>query len=269
MGSDSAASTGPPQPEAAAAASDAAAAAAAAAPDSAEQPSTSQPSDNPGDSNPMLQTSLTRRFRGRYQPLQMPSFETMMQEDMMNNCGVKSVIAGVMGGLLGVAFGVFTASLDTQVRARAGMHAAAAGTWCRCVQGELRGSRMAWAPAGCAARRAIAAAHTRRCARRRRAQGIDAAPLGETKPTRVVLRETWQLMKEKSRSYSKGFAGMGFLYSGTECLIEKYRAKHDKWNTTLAGCATGGLMAAPGAEGGAAAATRGSRPRACACMARR
>jgi len=77
-------------------------------------------------------------------------------------------------------------------------------------------------------------------------QGIDAAPLGEVKPTRVVLKETWILMKEKSKSYAKGFAGMGFLYSGTECLIEKYRAKHDKWNATLAGCATGGIMAAPG-----------------------
>lgn len=77
-------------------------------------------------------------------------------------------------------------------------------------------------------------------------QGIDAAPMGETKPTRVVLRETWQLMKEKSRSYAKGFAGMGFLYSGTECMIERYRAKHDAVNATLAGCATGGLMAAPG-----------------------
>jgi hypothetical protein len=54
-------------------------------------------------------------------------------------------------------------------------------------------------------------------------------------------------MKEKSRSYAKGFAGMGFLYSGTECMIERYRAKHDSLNATLAGCATGGLMAAPGA----------------------
>lgn len=78
-------------------------------------------------------------------------------------------------------------------------------------------------------------------------QGIDAAPMGVTKPTRVVLRETWVLMKEKSRSYAKGFAGMGFLYSGTECMIERYRAKHDATNATLAGCATGGLMAAPGA----------------------
>jgi hypothetical protein len=83
------------------------------APDMSE-PSTSAPA-NPGDDNPMLQTSLTRRFKGRFQPMQMPNYETMMQEDMMNNCGVKSVIAGVMGGLLGVAFGVFTASLDTQV----------------------------------------------------------------------------------------------------------------------------------------------------------
>lgn len=77
-------------------------------------------------------------------------------------------------------------------------------------------------------------------------QGIDAAPMGETKPTRVVLKETWVLMKEKSKSYAKGFAGMGFLYSGTECMIERYRAKHDAMNATLAGCATGGLMAAPG-----------------------
>lgn len=63
----------------------------------------------------MLQTSLTKRFKGKFQPLQMPTYESMMQEDFMNNCAVRSCIAGGMGGLLGVAFGVFTASLDTQV----------------------------------------------------------------------------------------------------------------------------------------------------------
>jgi len=39
---------------------------------------------------------------------------------------------------------------------------------------------------------------------------------------------------------------MGLVYSGCECLIEKHRAKHDIWNAPLAGCAAGGIMAAPG-----------------------
>lgn len=49
------------------------------------------------------------------------------------------------------------------------------------------------------------------------------------------------------RSYAKGFATFGALYSFNECLIEKYRAKHDKWNPALAGCATGAMMAYGGA----------------------
>jgi len=48
-----------------------------------------------------------------HKPLKLPSQEEMMQEDIMNNCAVKSVISGIMGGLLGVAFGIFTASMDT------------------------------------------------------------------------------------------------------------------------------------------------------------
>lgn len=51
--------------------------------------------------------------------MQMPTYESMMQEDFMNNCAVRSTIAGGMGGMLGVAFGIFTASLDTQVRCTA------------------------------------------------------------------------------------------------------------------------------------------------------
>lgn len=75
-----------------------------------------QDAEDDGNINPMLQTALTKRFRGKFEPLAMPTYETMMQEDFMNNCAVRSTIAGGMGGLLGVAFGVFTASLDTQVR---------------------------------------------------------------------------------------------------------------------------------------------------------
>jgi import inner membrane translocase subunit TIM22 len=39
---------------------------------------------------------------------------------------------------------------------------------------------------------------------------------------------------------------MGALYSFNECVIEKYRAKHDIVNPMLAGCATGGMMAYSG-----------------------
>lgn len=83
-------------------------------PSGSGEASTSQP-EEPEDVNPMLHTSLTKRFKGRFQPLPMPTYESMLQEDFMNNCAVRSCIAGGMGGMLGVAFGVFTASLDTQV----------------------------------------------------------------------------------------------------------------------------------------------------------
>jgi hypothetical protein len=64
----------------------------------------------------MLQTALTKRFQGRYQPLQMPTPEQIMGEDLMNNCLVKCLLSGAGGGVLGAAFGIFTASLDTSVR---------------------------------------------------------------------------------------------------------------------------------------------------------
>lgn len=41
----------------------------------------------------------------------------------------------------------------------------------------------------------------------------------------------------------KGFGGMGLLFSGAECVVEKVRARHDMWNSALAGCFAGGLLA--------------------------
>eukprot|EP00871_Galdieria_phlegrea_P002676 jgi/Galph1/3409/GphlegSOOS_G2070.1 len=42
---------------------------------------------------------------------------------------------------------------------------------------------------------------------------------------------------------SKTFALWGTVYSGSECAIEKFRAKHDLWNSLIAGCLTGGVLA--------------------------
>lgn len=88
-------------------------------------------------------------------------------------------------------------------------------------------------------------------------QGFEAAPMVDhaDKPTRVVLREMMVHMKNKSLSFAKSFAVLGALYSFNECVIEKYRAKHDIVNPALAGCVTGGMLAYQG-EGGAAMGAR-------------
>ena len=52
----------------------------------------------------------------------------------------------------------------------------------------------------------------------------------------------------KSWSYAKGFAAFGALYSGSECVIEQTRAKHDIYNSAYAGCFTGGVMARSGGK---------------------
>ncbi len=83
--------------------------------DGAAEPSTSGTAEEQQAPMP-FETALTARFRGKYKPLEPPTYEQMMSEDVMNNCFIKSVLAGAMGGALGVAFGLFTASLDTGVR---------------------------------------------------------------------------------------------------------------------------------------------------------
>ena len=37
---------------------------------------------------------------------------------------------------------------------------------------------------------------------------------------------------------------MGALYAGSECVIEKMRARHDIYNSVYAGCFAGGALAA-------------------------
>lgn len=43
------------------------------------------------------------------------------------------------------------------------------------------------------------------------------------------------IKKLHCRSYAKGFGAMGALFAGSECVIEKTRAKHDMYNSIYAG----------------------------------
>ena len=36
---------------------------------------------------------------------------------------------------------------------------------------------------------------------------------------------------------------MGAMFAGSECVIEKIRAKHDMYNSVYAGCVAGGALA--------------------------
>ncbi|XP_047963227.1 mitochondrial import inner membrane translocase subunit TIM22-4 [Salvia hispanica] len=53
-------------------------------------------------------------------------------------------------------------------------------------------------------------------------------------------------MGQRSWSNCKSFALMGFVFSLSECIVEKARAKHDITNTVVAGCVTGGTISARG-----------------------
>lgn len=164
----------------------------------------------PQESMP-FETHLTERFRGRFQTITPPSYEMMMQEDIMNNCGVKSVMSGVMGGALGAAFGIFTASLDTGVSAYhtlttpecpvsrpcrrvilpLNLYLALWGAPDSRQPGSMRGAslRSAWScirytPAPPALLPTM--------------QGIDGAPIDNSKPTRVLIREGLIHMRNKA-----------------------------------------------------------------------
>ncbi|RUP46997.1 hypothetical protein BC936DRAFT_146251 [Jimgerdemannia flammicorona] len=58
------------------------------------------------------------------------------------------------------------------------------------------------------------------------------------------IKSAFKDMGTRSYSMAKNFAVVGAIFSGTECIIESYRAKNDTINGTAAGCITGGVLAA-------------------------
>ncbi|PVU86120.1 hypothetical protein BB559_006012 [Furculomyces boomerangus] len=69
-------------------------------------------------------------------------------------------------------------------------------------------------------------------------------PINTDASTKQQVKETLKDMGKKSYSSAKGFAMVAAIYSGSECIIESYRAKNDIYNAVSAGCVTGGILAA-------------------------
>ncbi|PQE08248.1 mitochondrial import inner membrane translocase subunit tim22 protein [Rutstroemia sp. NJR-2017a BVV2] len=76
-------------------------------------------------------------------------------------------------------------------------------------------------------------------------------------PMREQLRRGLKDMGSRSFSSAKNFGKVGAIFAGTECCIEGYRAKNDLTNGVLAGCITGGVLAAPAGPQAAAVGCAG------------
>ncbi|CAI8043983.1 Mitochondrial import inner membrane translocase subunit Tim22 [Geodia barretti] len=59
---------------------------------------------------------------------------------------------------------------------------------------------------------------------------------------KMTARETLRDMGAKSKSYAKNFALVGLMFAGSECVLESYRGKSGLGTSTMAGCATGGVI---------------------------
>ena len=63
-------------------------------------------------------------------------------------------------------------------------------------------------------------------------------------PLKEQVRTTLRATADKSMYWCRQFAFITGVFGGSECLVEKYRGKHDVWNAVVSGCITGAAMQA-------------------------
>ena len=63
-------------------------------------------------------------------------------------------------------------------------------------------------------------------------------------PLREQMRTTLRATGEKSIYWARNFAFITGVFGASDCLVEKFRGKHDVWNEVLSGCVTGAAMQA-------------------------
>mmetsp|Transcript_10961 Transcript_10961/g.20272 ORF Transcript_10961/g.20272 Transcript_10961/m.20272 type:complete len:86 (+) Transcript_10961:114-371(+) len=65
------------------------------------------------------------------------------------------------------------------------------------------------------------------------------------------MRSGYKATGAKAKGWAKQFGVLTALFGGVECVVEKYRAKHDVWNPVISGCAVGATLSASGGPGAA------------------
>mmetsp|Transcript_20687 Transcript_20687/g.25602 ORF Transcript_20687/g.25602 Transcript_20687/m.25602 type:complete len:229 (-) Transcript_20687:126-812(-) len=71
-------------------------------------------------------------------------------------------------------------------------------------------------------------------------------------PLKEQMRTTMRATADKSLYWCRNFAFITGVFSGSECLVEKFRGKTDVWNPVVSGCVTGAMMQAKSGVQGAA-----------------
>lgn len=63
-------------------------------------------------------------------------------------------------------------------------------------------------------------------------------------PLREQVKVTMRATAEKSKYWCRQFAFITGVFGGADCLVEKFRGKHDMWNSVASGCITGAALQA-------------------------
>ena len=103
---------------------------------------------------------------------------------LMDTCGFKIVMGGVIGYVMGTGLGLFMSGMSNDVSPIQILHG----------------------------------------------KEVPQAPLREQ------MRSGYRSVLSKSLSWGRNFGVISCLFGGIECVIQKYRAKHDSWNPVLSGC---------------------------------
>jgi import inner membrane translocase subunit TIM22 len=72
---------------------------------------------------------------------------------------------------------------------------------------------------------------------------LPGVPMAPPKPFAAEMKATARTMGRKARNWSKNFAVVTAVFSGSECALERIRAKNDMYNSIFAGFFSGAALA--------------------------
>jgi len=72
---------------------------------------------------------------------------------------------------------------------------------------------------------------------------LPGVPMAPSKPIAQEFKATARTMGRKARNWSKNFAVVTAVFSGSDCALERIRAKNDMYNSIFAGFFSGAALA--------------------------